>query len=286
MVSSARIEAPTPNLTGISQPADARTTDGQQAAPQTLPQRSPSPASQEVQMAFATMQPLEAAYQPRRCTPGLRPPMPPLARPTLTPLRLPSPYSGPLPPFSAGTNSHSGRSSAGGDSAHYWSTYMDPRDVPPHISSRLVPGLVDPDNPRNVISLHRFDGYKQLGGMSVGANRSGAKRFRAQYARWVEPLFDAFERVHGFTPKEAWMRRHEAEESEARKRLKLDLQNARAQGAKEAQQEMQRLAQENCSMTTFGNRQSLSRYANQRLALYFEVNKTSTALRAWPTQRS
>ena len=156
---------------------------------------------------------------------------------------------------------------------------MPPQDLPPRTLIRLVPGLVDPEETRHVICLERTGGTKRLGDMSMGTNRAGAKRFREQYTRWVEPLFDAFERVHGMTPKEAWQRRHEAEESEARKRLKLQLLKAKAEGAQEAQRQMQEEQQNTAVLATYGNRQSLSRYSNQRLALYYEVNLPSTALR-------
>ena len=149
---------------------------------------------------------------------------------------------------------------------------MDPRDLPADVQSRLVPGLVDSQNPGNAISLDRLSGYKKLGDLSIGANARGAKRFRTEYGRYVEPLVNAFERVHGITPQEAMTRRYEPDQSCARERLRLDLQKARAQGAKEAQHETQKLlTQRENLLTVYGNRMSVSRYSSQRLALYFEV---------------
>ena len=253
---------------------------GQGESPQAMPQRPPSPASQEV-ATLTSARPVIARLPGQFAPSGAqRPPLMPSARPLLAPLRLPSPFSGPSPrDFRSETGTNSGHSSAGAGRYDYWSAFMPPQDLPPRTLIRLVPGLVDPEETRHVICLERTGGTKRLGDMSMGTNRAGAKRFREQYTRWVEPLFDAFERVHGMTPKEAWQRRHEAEESEARKRLKLQLLKAKAEGAQEAQRQMQAEQQNTAVLATYGNRQSLSRYSNQRLALYYEVNLPSTALR-------
>ena len=157
---------------------------------------------------------------------------------------------------------------------------MDPRDLPSHISSKLVPGLVNPDDTTQCISLQKVGGYKRLAEYSIGANARGAKHFRKAYSRWVEPLFEAFEREHGLTPLEAMTRRYEPDKSAAREQLKLDLQKARAEGAREARQQTQQLLTKENALSVYGNRMSLSRYTNQRLALYFEVSSPGTTMHA------
>ena len=162
---------------------------------------------------------------------------------------------------------------------------MDPADLPSEVYSRLAPGLVDTNNTDNVTSLHKIGGYKRLGDMSIGANAPGAKRFREHYQRWVHPLMEAFEREHGISAKEAMTRRYAPDESAARAQLKLDLLKAKAEGAREAQQQSQELlTQQNNALSVYGNRQSLSRYASQRLALYFEVSFQCPTFCACPSQ--